>query len=159
MIIFCIGTKQSHDTRYTDCTRNEAAVTSPWTPAPNWASFCASSSGGSKNKSLIWRRTDEVDWTLQIKHCAAFWLDKQHNFRRITSWNCFPFHMLHGDLETQQVLVEGRNDWSSMTQPYHTLSLLGGAEFVDLDQSSAPSALTTAAWLSKRLLWWWQSSC
>ena len=41
---------------------------------------------------------------------------------------------------------------SSMTQPYHTLSLLSGAEFVDLDQSSAPFALTTAALLSKRLL-------
>ena len=70
----------------------------------------ASSSGGSKNKSLRWRRTDEVDWTLQIKHWAAFWLDKQHNSHRITSWNCFPFHMLHGDLGTQKVLVEGRND-------------------------------------------------
>ena len=41
---------------------------------------------------------------------------------------------------------------SSMTQPYHTLSLLGGAEFVDLNQSSVPFALTTAAWLSKRLM-------
>ena len=34
-----IGTKQSHATRYTDWTRNEAACTFPWTPAPNWASF------------------------------------------------------------------------------------------------------------------------
>ena len=110
MITFCIGTKQSHDARYTDCTRNEAATTSQWTPAPNWGSFCASSSGWSKNKSLRWRRTDEVDWTLQIKHWAAFSLDRQHNSHRITSRNCFPFRMLHGDLETQKVLVEGRND-------------------------------------------------
>ena len=59
MIPFCRSTKQSHATRYTDCTRNEAAIASQWTPP--------SSSGGSKNKSLIWRRTDEVDGTLQIK--------------------------------------------------------------------------------------------
>ena len=132
-VTFCIGTKQSHATRYIDCTRNEAACTSPWTPAPNWASFCASSSGGSKNKSLIWRRT---------------------------------LHEIASHSTCCTVILKPKKCWlragmtaSSMTQPYHTLSLLGGLEFVDLNQSSVTFALTTTAWLSKRLLWWWQSSC
>ena len=34
VVTFCIGTKQNHDPRDTDCNRNEAAITSQWTLAP-----------------------------------------------------------------------------------------------------------------------------
>ena len=80
VVTSCIRTKQSHDPRYTDCTRNESANTSQWIPLPRSrhgiAAVCANLRTRDQNEceQMILKH-----WSVEKVHVAlhvALGLDK-----------------------------------------------------------------------------------
>ena len=96
-VTFCIGTKQSHDSKYIDCTTNEACQIDDSTSIVNEQSSGACKVGNLSNGALL-RTASLTSWILGWQSFRARCLDGfidigRFNFRFGTSSSQSPFYL------------------------------------------------------------------
>ena len=152
VVTFCIGTKQKDDPRDTNCTRQESAIASQWTPPPMVRD--SQLLHRVKDKSSRWMRTNEIEALKGWKMPVACGLGKTP-FAPTHSMKLLPNSTFGTVIWKPRNAYEWQEwlDLWSLRELYHTLGRL--SRWIQICQGFGKSFVTfavgTAGWLSKHM--------